>query len=159
METNEMRHMATLAADVVLFARRWVGVSSPLDVLLIKRGWAPFAGYWALPGGHVDVDKAETFEQAARRELAEETGITAPKWLTQVGVYDAPDRDSRRRVISVAYTAELPELVSPTAGDDAAEAAWHSVDTVLNDGLWLAFDHVHIVRAAYQALPRDPWAA
>jgi 8-oxo-dGTP diphosphatase len=156
METD-IRHMATLAADVVLFAPDASG--GQLQVLLIERGWDPYAGCWALPGALVDVDQGETFEQAARRELVEETGITAPDQLGQVGIYDAADRDSRRRVISVVYTGELPALAVPTAGDDAVRAVWQPVADVLGGSLPLAFDHVQIVHAAYAALPRDPWGA
>lgn len=131
----------TLAADVVLFALDEFGV---LQVLLIERGWDPFAGCWALPGGHVD--PGETFEQAACRELTEETGLTAPPRMRQVGVYDAPMRDPRGRVISVAYAGYLPRLVAPTAADDAAAAQWFPVDDL--QACPLAFDHKTILRDA-----------
>ncbi len=71
-------------ADVVLLAAH----KGALHVLVIERGWDPFEGQLALPGGHVD--PGETSEQAARRELAEETGITAPAALRRVGRFDAP---------------------------------------------------------------------
>ena len=132
----------TLAADAVLFAHDEYGV---LHVLLIERGWDPFAGRWALPGGHVD--PGETFEAAARRELDEETGLTAPDRMVQVGVYDAPMRDPRGRVISVAYAGHLPRLVAPTAADDAVAAQWVAVDDLNTDAL--AFDHALILRDAY----------
>lgn len=124
-------------ADVVLRAAG--------NILLIKRRWDPYAGSWALPGGHVDVDKAETSLEAAVRELEEESGVTVPAAdLWQVGVYDAPDRDPRGRYVTVAYTATLPSPVPPTAADDAVAARWWPLDTLPD----LAFDHAEIVADA-----------
>ncbi|MCL6293220.1 NUDIX hydrolase [Streptomyces sp. 43Y-GA-1] len=121
-------------ADVVLLAAG--------HVLLIQRRWAPHAGAWALPGGHVDAGEASL--QAAVRELEEETGLTVPaKALRQVGAFDAPGRDPRGRYVTVAYTATLPELTAPTALDDAADARWWPL-TALPD---LAFDHAAILAA------------
>lgn len=154
IETWQKPHLALLAADVVLFARGVAGFHE-LHVLLIKRAENPYAGSWALPGGLVDVDKRETFEAAARRELFEETGITAPTQLTQVGVYDDPTRDARHRVISVAFTGFLPRVVTPTAGDDAEAVAWRPWQEVYQFTPLLAFDHLNIVVDAFKALPRD----
>lgn len=131
----------SLTADVVLFALK----NGEPHVLLIQRGHPPFQGCWALPGGYVD--DGETSEQAAHRELAEETGLeTAP--LARLDVYDAPDRDPRGRVVSVAYTAVLAEADVPTAGDDAVEAAWLLADQLLADPTRLAFDHGQVVADA-----------
>lgn len=136
---------ADLAADVVLFAPDPCN-DNDVRILLIERGWAPFAGCWALPGGYVE--SSERFEQAARRELVEETGVVAPAELFQVGVYDALDRDPRGRVISVAFLGLLTELVRPSAGDDAVAARWVSVRSVLSGEVPVAFDHRDIVIAA-----------
>lgn len=151
-----------LTADVVLFAGgtdHRTGVSNLLQVLLIERRWAPFAGRWALPGGHVD--PGERFEAAARRELREETGVHAPDTLFELGIYDKPNRDPRGRVISVAYFGVLPALVVPTAADDAVAAEWWPVGAVLDDDK-LAFDHADILSAAVDQLVAegdqfDPW--
>ncbi|WP_086706746.1 NUDIX domain-containing protein [Streptomyces antimycoticus] len=122
-------------ADVVLLAAG--------HVLLIERGWDPFKGRWALPGGRVDA--GETSLAASVRELEEETGITVPAAdVREVGVFDAPGRDPRGRYVSVAYTATLPALVPPTAGDDATAARWWPLDALPD----LAFDHADILAAA-----------
>lgn len=112
-------------------------------ILLIQRGWAPFKGLWALPGGHVDA--GETSRTAAARELHEETGVRVdPASLQQAGVWDEPGRDPRGRYVSIAYLATLPQAVAPTAGDDACAARWWP----LHDLPPLAFDHAAIIRAA-----------
>ncbi|MFE1198500.1 NUDIX domain-containing protein [Streptomyces olivaceoviridis] len=135
MSTDTTDETIRYTADVVLLAAG--------HVLLIERGWDPFEGYWALPGGHVD--KGETSLDASMRELEEETGITVPADdLRQVGAFDAPGRDPRGRYVSVAYTATLPALVAPTAGDDATAARWWPL-TALPD---LAFDHADILARA-----------
>lgn len=126
-------------ADVVLLTGNRGAGRLPFDVLLIERGWAPFKGQWALPGGHVD--PGETSRDAAARELAEETGIQVDaSVLRQLGVYDAPGRDPRGRYVTVAYVAIVDWLV-PAAGDDAAAARWWP----LNDLPELAFDHADIL--------------
>ena len=113
-----------------------------LQVLLVRRGEEPFAGRWALPGGFVRPD--EDLPQAARRELAEETGLAEPAGhLEQLATYGAPDRDPRMRVVSVAYLALAPDLPEPRPGGDAAGAAWRPVEVAVRDGL--AFDHDRIL--------------
>lgn len=115
-----------------------------LHVLLIRRALEPFKDRWALPGGFVRLD--ETLDEAARRELAEETGMNEV-FLQQLHTFSALDRDPRERVISVAYAA----LVRPSAvkgATDAAEARWFP------DGALpaLAFDHAGILATARQHL-------
>lgn len=118
-------------------------------VLLIRRSPQSdaFPGAWALPGGYVD--PGETAEDAARRELAEETGLTVPTVWDFLKVYDDPKRDPRGRVVSRAFVGILPAPVKPRAGDDAAAAKWVPTDRATG----LAFDHDRILR---DALNRHP---
>ena len=117
-----------------------------LKVLLIQRELPPFRGKWAFPGGFVRID--ETLEEAARRELQEETGLTKV-FLEQLYTFGDLDRDPRERVVSVAYYAlvKLSEY-SVKAASDARQAAWFCVSDVPK----LAFDHDHILEVALQRL-------
>ncbi|MEV6266317.1 NUDIX domain-containing protein [Kribbella sp. NPDC051936] len=129
-----------LATDLVILTVR----DGRLEVLLIRRGIPPYEGRWALPGGFVR--PAEDLETTARRELAEETGLSAERiHLEQVATYGAPDRDPRGRVVSVAYLALVPDLPAPVAGSDAASASWVDATDVLDDAGRLAFDHHRIL--------------
>lgn len=117
-------------------------------VLLIERGWPPYKGQLALPGGHVDL--AETAPIAAVRELREETGLEVDlEDLRLVGVWDDPDRDPRGRYVSVVYAVDVPLETTARAGDDAAAVWWvplHERDRLRD----LAFDHAAIVYAVWQ---------
>jgi 8-oxo-dGTP diphosphatase len=125
-----------------------------LQVLLIERGNEPFKGYPALPGGFVNVsdegDQGESIEDAANRELREETGIKVD-YLEQLCTIGTPGRDPRGRVITVAYMA-LVRQVEAVAGDDASGVAWHSVRSVLSTRNGLAFDHDKTLAIAYERL-------
>lgn len=114
-------------------------------VLLVRRGHAPYAGCYALPGGFVEI--GETVEAACRREVAEETGLEMAE-LHLVGVYSDPGRDPRGHTVSIAYATLLPRAARPKAGSDAASAEW------IADWrrLALAFDHAQILDAAEQLL-------
>lgn len=128
-----------LTVDVVLF-------DTAGRVLLIRRARPPFEGDYALPGGFVDV--GETVEKAARRELLEETGVTAGK-LSLLGVYSDRDRDPRGHTVSVAFWGRTRTRPAK-AGDDAASVDWVA--------RWrserLAFDHARIVSDALKAARR-----
>lgn len=130
-----------VTADLVVLTVR----DDELTALLVRRGEPPFAGELALPGGFVQPD--ETLREAAARELAEETGVGfGSVHLEQLASYGDPGRDPRMRVITVAYLALAPELPSPEAGSDAAEAAWVPVTGLLRGPApRLAFDHDRIL--------------
>lgn len=97
-----------------------------LQLLLIKRKNAPYAGTWALPGGFVEMD--EDLRTAAQRELWEETGLQ-PGYFGQLYTYGEVDRDPRGRVISTAYLAVMEKSGAQVqAGDDAGEAAWFDLN-------------------------------
>ena len=133
---------AALTVDCVVFGFD----DEELKVLLIERGLEPFKGKWALPGGFVRVD--ETVDEAARRELAEETGLQNV-FLEQLYTFGTVDRDPRERVVSVAHYA-LAKLSdhAAKAATDAANADWFPVSKLPQ----LAFDHAGIVAVALARL-------
>jgi 8-oxo-dGTP diphosphatase len=110
------------------------------EILLIKRLNEPYKDCWALPGGFVDEN--EDLEQAARRELFEETNIET-KEMIQIGAFGTPNRDPRGHMISVAYQTDLIENQIVKAKDDAKETKWFSI----NDLPDLAFDHLEIINS------------
>jgi 8-oxo-dGTP diphosphatase len=133
---------AALTVDCVVFGLD----EEDLKVLLIQRGLTPFAGQWALPGGFVHID--ETLDEAARRELQEEAGVSKV-FLEQLYTFGDVERDPRERVVTVAYYALVNirdhRVQSAT---DASNAAWFSV----LDTPTLAFDHQRILRVALDRL-------
>ncbi|WP_432799623.1 NUDIX hydrolase [Poriferisphaera sp. WC338] len=131
-----------LTVDIVVFALD----EDDLQVMLIERDIKPFAGQWALPGGFVQVE--ETLDEAARRELEEETGVKNI-YLEQLYTFGETKRDPRERVITVAYYALVNlEGHNIKASTDARNAAWFSI----NDLPKLAFDHEHILDTALERL-------
>ncbi|MFE3328400.1 NUDIX domain-containing protein [Streptomyces sp. NPDC059176] len=132
-----------VTVDLAVFTVR----DGELQVLLIERGQEPYKGDLALPGGFIL--PGESAGQAARRELAEETGLAADTaaalHLEQLRTYSDPDRDPRMRVVSVAYAALVPDLPEPQGGGDAAHAQW----TPWRSHGRLAFDHDRILSDAH----------
>lgn len=131
-----------LTVDCVVFGLD----DEELKVMLIQRAHPPFEKKWALPGGFVEMD--ETLEEAARRELEEETGLRHI-YLEQLYTFGAVDRDPRERVVSVAYYALVNLVDHPVqAASDAEDAAWFGVHDVPQ----LAFDHALILQTALNRL-------
>jgi 8-oxo-dGTP diphosphatase len=135
-----------VTVDIVVFTI----VDEDLRVLLVERGAPPYLGAWALPGGFVQ--PAESLDDAAARELSEETGVRAAKHLEQFGAYGAPDRDPRMRVVSVGYLAILPRVGPVAAATDASRAELVPLSQVVGRKPTrpLAFDHQAILRDALE---------
>ncbi|MGI6232319.1 MAG: NUDIX domain-containing protein [Prevotella sp.] len=131
-----------VTADCLVFARK----GDTVQLLLVERKNNPYKGCWAFPGGFMNMD--ETAEDAARRELFEETGIKVGE-LEQVGAFTAVDRDPRGRVITIAYFTWLDSPVPAVGGDDANQAQWFPIDALPS----LAFDHHDILETARNKIP------
>lgn len=129
----------SLTVDCVVFG---LDEDHQLKVMLIKRNLPPFEGEWALPGGFIHID--ESLEEAALRELREETGIEEI-FLEQLYTFGDVNRDPRERVITVSYYALINlEEHQIEATTDAREAAWFIIDKIPT----LAFDHHKILKMA-----------
>lgn len=133
-----------LSCDTVMLA----GPRDARKVLLVRRGSPPFQNSWALPGGFVD--EGERPVDAARRELAEETGLIWESEMLPVGAFGDPGRDPRGWNVSAVYVADSG-LDTPlvVGGDDAAEARWWFVDELPEP---LAFDHTEVIAAALERI-------
>ena len=133
---------AALTVDCAIFGFD----TQNLKILLIERGIEPYKGKWALPGGFMKMD--ETVEEAARRELFEETGLR-DIFMEQFKVFSRVDRDPRERVVTVVFIALVrPEDYQLTAGDDASNALWFDADRLPP----MAFDHADIIIEAREHL-------
>ena len=138
-----------VTVDVVIFTM----ADGQLQVLLVRRGVSPFEGMWAIPGGFKR--PSETLDEAATRELGEETGVDGAALLNQFGAYGDPGRDPRMNVVTVAYLAVLRDLGDVVAGTDAAHAGLVPVADALDGKIDLAFDHARIVRDAAERVRVD----
>ena len=125
-----------VTADCVVITRE----AEP-KVLLIQRGYDPYKGCWAFPGGFMNMD--ETTEQCAIRELEEETGLKVST-VYQIGTYSKVNRDPRGRTITVAYIAIIDSPLEVQGRDDAAKAEWFPISDLPE----LAFDHEEIMSDA-----------
>ena len=133
----------SLTVDCIIFG---LDEGSKLKVLLIQRANPPYKDLWALPGGFVDME--EDLENAALRELEEETGVK-DVFIEQLYTFGAPNRDPRGRVVSVAYYALVNLAEHPVkASSDARNVKWFELDELPQ----LAFDHQHILHIAINRL-------
>ncbi len=131
-----------LTTDAVIFSKS----ADELKILLIQRKNPPFLGYWAFPGGFVEMD--ETLKASAARELKEETGLDNVE-LEQFRAYGAIQRDPRGRTVSVVYHGFVDEKkVRIKARDDANEAQWFPISFLPK----LAFDHQDILNDLLEEL-------
>lgn len=119
-------------------------------ILLIERGQEPFKGQWALPGGFVGID--EELEDAARRELFEETSIKITQ-VRQFKTYGTIGRDPRHRTISIIYYCFVgcSKSYLPKANDDAAKAAWFPIDSIPK----LSFDHYEVITDFFNLILKE----
>ena len=118
-------------------------IQSDSEILLVKRKHAPFKGYLALPGGFVN--EGESVEEAAKREIKEETSLDIDL-VDILGVYSDPNRDPRGHIMSTVFIGKIShdnEKIEALAQDDAAEVAWIALEEV--DSTNLAFDHNKII--------------
>lgn len=149
------RPNAAVTVDCVVFG--YLEADKRLKVLLVERGREPFKGFLALPGGFVEA--GESLDEAARRELQEETGL-ASVYFEQLYTFGGVNRDPRGRVVSVAHFALTHLRHRVKAGSDAAKASWHDLDILLGStagrGITkvtnLAFDHMAILDMAIKRL-------
>ncbi|MDT0641736.1 NUDIX hydrolase [Zunongwangia sp. F363] len=131
----------TITVDSVVLCN----VNNLFKVLLVKRKNDPFKEQWALPGGFME--DGEELEDAAKRELKEETGVDV-KSMEQIKAFGKPGRDPRGRMISIAFLSRIFCEEDLKAGDDAGEAKWFELDKLPE----LAFDHDEIIKAARRLL-------
>jgi len=137
----------TVAVDVAVFTV----VSRALQLLLVQVQHGAFRGQWALPGGRVGLD--ESLDDAARRELAAQTGV-GNVYLEQLYTFGSPQRDPQDRVVSVAYVAltqrnsRLGDARAQTDAEKYAAVTWRRVSRLPP----LAYDHQAVVKAALARL-------
>ena len=120
------------------------------EILLVQRKAPPYQNMWALPGGFIEME--ETLEEAARRELKEETGLTAGE-LIRFETYDEPKRDPRGRTITQVFIMIWKkEIGKPEAASDARALDWFDLTSLPE----MAFDHERIIRDVIGLIKNSP---
>lgn len=142
MQTNH--DTIKIAVDAIVFG---YSKNDGISVLLIERKYEPFKNSWAIPGGFVLEN--ESLEDAVKRELSEEAGVTV-QYLEQLYTFGIPDRDLRQRVISIAYFAlvKSSQFQQLHANTDAENAKWFNINALPE----LAFDHQAILDLAIERI-------
>lgn|SRR5690625_2073877 len=133
-----------VTTDCVIFCQNAQGTK----VLLVQRKSDPYKGKWALPGGFVETE--EPLEEAAKRELQEETGLVIHH-LEQLRTYGTPGRDPRGRTLTIAYIGFTQKEEAVKGADDAADARWFDLQELPP----LAFDHDQILQDAKRGLDQN----
>jgi 8-oxo-dGTP diphosphatase len=132
----------SVTVDVLFFTVR----EGKLQVLLVKRAAWPYKGYWALPGGFVNMK--EDLGVAAAREIYEECGVK-DLYLEQLYTFGDPKRDPRTRVITVAYYALAPFTeINSIQKEEVKEAEYFPIDELPK----MAFDHKNIIEVGFKRL-------
>lgn len=116
----------SVTADILVFQyeEAFTLDNGGLQLLMIRRKNHPGIGCWALPGGFVNLK--ETTDDAAKRELREETGLDGIA-VEQLYCWGDWQRDPRTRIVTISYLALVQEKYLVQAGDDAADAVWMTV--------------------------------
>lgn len=128
-DPNRYQHPSNTVDTLVFTYIEEQGIKHISKILMIKRDNHPGIGWWALPGGFVDF--RENLDDAAKRELQEETGVENVE-IEQLGCYGDYDRDPRTRIITTAYVAIIKEgSARAQAGDDAKDVGWFSIQEKL----------------------------
>lgn len=143
-EQNQKYKNPSVTVDILIFTI----IQNTLNVLLVQRKYDPFQNMWAIPGGFVHID--ESVDDAAKRELYEETNLSEGVYLEQLYTFGDPMRDPRKRVITVSYFSLAPfdRLQFAKAGSDASNVKWLPVNKIEN----LAFDHNKILDYALERI-------
>ena len=131
----------------------WAEYNNKKWILLIRRAGHPYKGYWALPGGFLDVKSDKNLEEAALRELREETGLSKDLLIgetKQFRTYSDIGTDPRTRIIDVVFSSKFTceALTDAKAGDDAAETHVFSLDNLPK----LGFNHAQIIREYFESI-------